>query len=790
MTNIGESGRNSVTNQIRDGLYLNAVIQGRDFTLELPKEIHPALFGLPAKSPTFTGRGSQLQSVLDELQPNREAAQHTNIHLIAGMGGIGKTELAIQIAHSAQERSKWFPGGILFIDLFGYDDQRSITPGRALNSLLQALAVPEEHIPSDMQDKSRLFRSILASYAAAGARILLVIDNSSSAEQLKPLLPSDGFTSTIVTSRHLLSVGARIHQVDVLDADSAVDLLRRILLIGLSEGDSRIDAEIDSARELARLCGHLPLALQICGAILIDTPKRPISSLVDSLKRAQSLLDRLHREGDAVRSAFDLSYARLSGDEKRILGFISFSPGYDISTAAAGRLIDSPEGDVEDLLISLSRAHLIEQGSAWGRWRLHDLVRLYALEAVADFPGQEDAVLRLFEHYLELARAGAGALVGDISQGLFSSRNSALDWFDSERYNLVACIYIAAKHAGLAGFAAEMPHRLARYFDIRRLFNEWKEVMKISLELLRVAENEEMLASALDSLGVACRELYQWDDSLAFHREAIELARGMNRPDMLAQLLNNAGNALYALHGFNGAFEVHSEAAELFIGQGDDLGFARATDSAASALRELGLPERAIGLHEKAVEKFRDAGVAESEARTLTHMGSTLQELGRLDEAILAHRQASRLLKEINLLNTAGYALINLSHALRENGDSDEALAACNEAVELLVVTEDNVGQARACNQLGLICTDAGIADQAIFYFEKSLRLLANFDGLVDVGYALANLGRVYGISGQIEKAKERLEEAASAFEKCSAGDDLQMIRQLLSVLTLDGGTG
>ncbi|MBJ7904640.1 tetratricopeptide repeat protein [Streptomyces sp. DSM 110735] len=701
------------------------------------------------------------------------------------MGGIGKTELAIQVAHSVRAKSGWFPGGVLFIDLFGYDDQRYIAPDRALTSLLHALGVPEEQIPVHLQDRSRLYRSILATYARDGARILVVVDNAASADQVKPLLPSDGVNAALVTSRHLLSIGARVHQVEVLDSDSAIELLRRVLLIGLGEDDHRIDAEIGGGHELARLCGYLPLALQICAAVLIDTPRRPISSLAASLKAAQSRIDRLHREGDAVRPVFDLSYARLSGEEKKLLGFISFSPGTDVSTTAAARLIDSPEDATEELLISLSRAHLVEQGTVWGRWRLHDLVRLYALEAVEEFPGQEEALVRLLEYYIDHAREASAVLLGNISGDLYLNRESALEWFDSERHNLVASVHIGAKQDGLVGYAAEMSHRLAPYFDARRFFNDWKEVMEVFLTSLTSAEFTELRARTLDSLGMACRELYQWDASLAFHREARELARSTDRTDMLAPFLNNLGNALYAVSEFDAALGAHSEAAGLFLDHADNLGFARSTDNAASALRELGRPEDAIVLHEAAIEKFREGGATESEARTLTHMGCTLQELGRLDEAIAAHRQASELLKDNHLLNVAGYALINLSHTLRENGDLDGALASCNEALELHAATDDSVGRARACNQLGLICTDLGEVDQAISHFEESLDLLANFNGLADVGRALANLGRAYGISGQIEEAINCLKEAAAIFAKYNARSDLLMAQQLVSVLLI-----
>ncbi|MFJ6786722.1 ATP-binding protein [Streptomyces angustmyceticus] len=785
MTGAERSNERGVSNQIHDGLFFHAVIQGRDITLQLPRAIQPALLGLPAKSPSFAGRDSQVREILHGLRPDRDSSQPTPTLLLSGLGGVGKTETAIQVAHQARIEPGWFPGGLLFIDLFGYDDERYLSSGIALTSLLHALGVHKEQIPDSTEDKSRLFRSILTAYAEGENRVLLVIDNASSAQQVEPLMPSDGTNLAIVTSRHTLNIKARIYELSGLDADSAVDVLRKVLRVALGEDENRVDSEISSAYHLAALCGYLPLALQICGAILVDTPRRPISSLADSLQKSQSLIDGLRREDHEIRSVFDLSYSRLSESEKQILGFASFSPGSDISTEAAARLIDRPAVDAEQMLISLSRAHLVEQGSAWGRWRLHDLVRHYALEKVEEFPGQESALIRLLDHYLEYSREGAALLGGSRQGELFTSRENALEWFDAEYQNLIACVQITAKQAELSGYAIEIPHRLARYMDARRLLDEWKEVMESSFRLLQGTEHEELKANALNSLGMVCRELYQIDSSIAFHREAVEVARSMGDRETLARYLNNFGNALSAARDFTGALEAHSGAATLFLDQGDTSGFARATDNSAIALREIGRPEDAVTLHQVAISKFREFGATESAARTLSHMGCTLQDLGRTDEAMAAHREAVAAFKELGLLNLVAHGLVNLSNSLRDGGDLDGALAASSEALELLASTEDAVGRARALNQLGLVRTDLGFIDQAICIFEESLRLLSDFEGLIDVGYALANLGRAHGIAERPSEALHYFEKAAKIFMEKNAATDFLSVQQIISVLSL-----
>ncbi|MFI6376925.1 ATP-binding protein [Streptomyces sp. NPDC050546] len=782
--NIGDSRHGGVSNEIRDGLFLHTVIQGRDITLQLPKELKPALAGLPTRSSVFTGREEHFDALLRGMDSASDRDVRSDVHLVAGLGGVGKTELISQVAYEVLRRG-WFPGGVLFVDLFGYDDQRCLTPERALVSLLQAIGVPEENIPEDLQSRIRLYRSILAAYAEQESRILVLVDNASSVDQVEALLPSDSANVAIVTSRHTLSIGGRIQELQVLDPDSSVELLRNALRVARGEADARIDQDIDNSYELSRLCGYLPLALQICAAILADSPIRPTASLVDSLRNAHSRLDALRREEKAVRAAFDLSYGLLAERERQVIGFISFSPGVDISTAAAARLVDVSDRDAEELLLSLSRAHLLEHGTIWGRWRLHDLVRLYALEKVAELPGQEDAVLRLFDFYTEYSRAAAEMLGSEGGEeNLFASREAALEWFDAECQNLIATVHVSVDQPGLLGYAAEIPHRLARYLDMRRMFNDWKEVMEASLNILRGAGDVEFEANALDSLGMVCRELHQISDSVSFHREAVGVARKIGDKDILARYLNNTGNALFRGRDFQGALEAHSEAASLFSELQDRLGFARASDNSASALRELGRPEEAVELHQEAIRLFKEADIVESEARTLSHMGSTLLQLGRYEEAVVAQRRASGLLRTLNLIGVAGHTMINLSNALRASGDLNGSLDSINEALDIFESFGDVLGKGRALNQRGLIYADLEEFDRASADFHESLSSLSGFDRLIDTGYAYANLGRLYAINKLPVKAIENLEKACAVFDRCESENDLAIARDLIAMLS------
>ncbi|KUH40198.1 MULTISPECIES: ATP-binding protein [Streptomyces] len=438
-----------VRNEISGGVFLGPVVQGRDVTVQLPRPVPVALSGLPPASGTFTGREAELTALLRELAPGVRQ-QAVLVSAVAGLGGVGKTELVVQTAKRAMDEEGWFPGGVLFIDMLGYDAESPLTPEHALDHLLRALGTPPERIPPDLQGRSLLYRSTLSALAAAGRRVLVVVDNASSEDQVRPLLPSDGATATLVTSRDNLDVGARLHDLAALDEAASVELLDRALRAARGPGDTRVADAPDHAAVTARLCGGLPLALRIIAALLADSPTRPLASLTTLLTEQHSRLDRLRRRDRSVRAAFDLSYRRLSPRHSRLLRLLPLNPGPDISTESAARLAGVALAEAEELLLDLADTHLVDPGPAWGRWRLHDLVRLYAAEqglahAVGD--DRHAAQTRLHRHYVVSCWDARSRMFRPYrlfprfsGASRFASPEDAEAWFAAERVNLVSVI--------------------------------------------------------------------------------------------------------------------------------------------------------------------------------------------------------------------------------------------------------------------------------------------------------------------------------------------------------------
>jgi hypothetical protein len=434
-----ESAGRDTSNRIADGVYFGWVIQGRNISLQLPAPVTSAMYGLPPASPAFTGRDTHVEELLQGLAPGPQRQEAVLVASVAGLAGVGKTELAVQTATQALKEPGWFPGGALFVDMYGYDDsERRLSPAQALHGLLHALGIPDKHIPEELQDRSRLYRSVLAEFARQNQRVLVVIDNVSSTEQVVPLLPADGTTAALLTSRHTLDVGARLHDLDILDERASIELLRKALFEARGAADTRVTDALEDASTIARLCAGLPLALRIAAALLAEVPSRPLASLCQALSDVQHRLDQLTREKRAVRAALDLSYRQLSEPQARMFRLAALNPGPDLSIATAAHVAAEAEWRTEQLFVELHRAHLVEPGAVWGRWGLHDLVRVYAGERAAEHPTTADDVRGLLLYYLERATR-ANDYVLNLSEPAphgFPDRTQAIAWLNAERDNL------------------------------------------------------------------------------------------------------------------------------------------------------------------------------------------------------------------------------------------------------------------------------------------------------------------------------------------------------------------
>src|SRR5947209_2565649 len=447
----------------------------------LPRTGLPRAFQLPADIAHFTGREAeqaQIRALVAETGPRGGAVV---ISAIAGMAGVGKTAFAVHLAH---ELAPGFPDAQLFVNLHGYDAGQRLGPGEALDGFLRALGVSNEGLPGPLDRKASLYRSLLA-----GRRALVVLDNASSEEQVRPLLPGSPTCLVLVTSRSSLlglvaAEGARLVSLDVLGPAEARELLARV---AGQDGQERVGREPEAGTEVARLCGRLPLAVRIAAAELAARPHLSIAELARRLGDEQHRLGELATGDVEVRASFALSYQSLEPPAARMFRRLGLIVGPTFARGVAAALMDVTPGEAERLLETLVDAHLLEVSSVSGRYRFHDLLRLYAREradAEESDADREAALHRMLHWYLDTANAAERLLIpgrrrlpyeptGRWVEPAFATRGEALGWFEAERANLAAATQQAAGR-GFHSIAWQLPDASWSFFYLRSYWPDWR----------------------------------------------------------------------------------------------------------------------------------------------------------------------------------------------------------------------------------------------------------------------------------------------------------------------------
>ncbi|MFC7344446.1 ATP-binding protein [Saccharopolyspora griseoalba] len=592
---------------------------------------------LPARIAHFTDRTgplARLDSWLDD------AGDHAAAGLVVGSGGIGKSSLITHWAHRARER---FPDGELFVDLRGYHDQGRCSADEALERLLRSLGVPGEELAIGTDAKAALYRSLLH-----GRRMLIVLDNAATADQVRPLLPGSPTCRVVVTSRsHLTSLttgeGAHRMSLDVLPPEHALELLRS------AAGAERIDAERDAAAELADYCGHLPLALRIAAERLAAAEHLGVAELVEELADERARLDALTTDDDAgaVRAVLSWSYRSLPAESARAFRLLGLVGGPDVELDTAAALLDLPRAGARRVLGALVGAHLLDEHRP-KRYRFHDLTALYAAEcAQRDEPAPERdaAVQRLLSWYLHAAIAAAWCAAPEFSRlpmrtpdpdvevPEFADRLSALRWYDAERENLLAAVRLAGEREQHV-HAWQLPTALFGLLLVRRPLADWIETHRIGLAAARALADQRAEAWLLTSSAIAHRHLRESGTALRELERAIELWQRTGPAWAHAWALRDLGELQVGMGRDAEADEVLERALAAHVELGDDYGEATTLSVLAKAEHRLGQHEEALDHLHRAIEIRRARGDARNEASCLHHIGRALGALGRTDEAL------------------------------------------------------------------------------------------------------------------------------------------------------------
>jgi tetratricopeptide (TPR) repeat protein len=750
---------------------------GRDFVLQVPERITPALDGLPSPTRLFSGRHAYLNDLAQALDPDR--SYDCVAHVVTGMPGVGKTELVLQAADHALRREAWFPGGVLFVDLFGNDPERRLAPEQAVASFLRALGVPAEHVPADVQERARLYATILRTYAKAGRRLLVVLDNAAATEDVRLLLPADGATVVLITSRHMLGVpGARIHRLMELEPAEAVALLEDGLTAANGASDTRVADAPKSAAEIARLCGLLPLALQIVIALLADQPDQPLAAMAHDLAEArEERLDELEREEAGVRAAFHLSYRRLAAHQALLFRLLPLNPGPDVAVRTAAALLNVREPVARRTLEALYRAHLVERGAAYGRWRMHDLLRLYANER-----GREDrerdgrgrAARRLLKFYAFNVRDTEAHIAGQESRDrIFSDRAQAIDWLEAELPNLVAAT-VWATDSEQWDFVLPLALRLPRFFELRGHVDEWTITALAGWRAAK-ALGEEGLPDATLNLGKAFTAAGRNGEALPMLEIATALHRAADNLVGEANAANASGLVMMAEDRLEEAYEQFSAAAALFTRRDDSSAVAQIDVNRATCLARMGREEEGREMLRRAIAVFRSEGDVRHEAAALVNLAALSfgqEEQDRRNGRVEANaqdgeigtcRRAIEVFEEAGDVYGAAIATAQLGKSLRQVGEHKAAADVLEKAGAAFRRTGERSLQAESLGEQGL-CFDARNKHRrAVELYQQAETIFAELDDQGGRGRMLSRIAVAYGEMRRPENALNAYREAADA---------------------------
>ncbi|HWC83036.1 MAG TPA: tetratricopeptide repeat protein [Pseudonocardiaceae bacterium] len=753
---------------------------------EVPAERAEATRRVPAQLPAsvsgFTGRHRELAE-LDRvlLDPAEQAAP---IALVTGTAGVGKTALALRWAHRVAER---FPDGRLHVDLHGYDPTTPLRPEDALAGFLRALGVPAKEVPAAIDEAAALFRSLTDQ-----ARVLVVLDNASSADQVRPLLPASSGCATVVTSRDRLSAlvamqGAVPVPLGVLSAAEAVDLLRGLL-------GERVGSEPQAARQLAELCANLPLALRVTAANLVAQPGRPLAEHVAELD-AGGLLDTLDEDSAlAVRAAFGLSYQRLSPAAQRMFRLLGLVPGPDIGVPAAAALAEVPPAKARRTLDSLVAAHLLDQ-SAPGRYTAHDLLREYGRGLATGCDGElapRQARRRLHDWYLRMARSAARLCQPHMTKLAppdppeFADGSQAVGWLNTETQNLLATIRYVAAH-GPTELCWQLADSVVGHLVITGNATAASAMAELGLAAAEAAGDQRAGATMLLALARSRRESGNHGEVLVLARRALALAERTGWTDMESAASYAIASAYSRLGQIDESLDYGWRAVRVSR-RGTDLIWQAIVLSNLGALHaEVGRYAEATGFYGQSVELALTAGSTQVAVGALTNLGSARHEFGQFDEALESLDQALTLARRIDFQQVEVTALTNIAQVRRDAGQLSEALRVGQQALAVPVARTGHF-QPMVLSVLGTIQFAIGDVGASLDSHREALALARRVSSADQEIQALAGLAEAYRALGRLTEARQAGADAVRHSEANAVGCRSGRALTVLARIELDSG--
>ncbi|HEX6355603.1 AfsR/SARP family transcriptional regulator [Actinophytocola sp.] len=723
---------------------------------------------LPADIGDFVGRASELATARTALTtPSGVSAP---VLVISGMPGVGKSAFAVKLAHEVRTR---FPDGQLFIDLHGYSEHTPLSPARVLSRILPALGLPSTQLPTDLEDLTNTYRSLVAD-----RRILLVLDNAANAQQVHDLIPAAPESALLITSRSQMPslaalTGARLLQLAPLKPREAEQLIRIILATVPTLADSDVG-------QIIELCGHLPLAMRVAATAYLHS-SRPLPEFIAELEQRDRLaaLTIADDPRATVRAVFDLSYRTLTADAARLFRLLSLVPGPDFCRGCAQHVADIAPEQAEQLLGELTAASLIHPSRA-RHYRFHHLVRLYAHDrcVTEDDPGDLHAALaRLYSYFVTTADQAADALYPTwirlprahptiVTAEHPADVPNAARWMSDEVLNLIATIRYTAQH-GPAEIAWYLSESLRAYVVTHGEYRiEALGAFEIALNAARDAENLRAMAvvhNAFSSVYLRIRDVQR---ALPHIRAELDHYLELGLAEGEARARGALGEAL-ATQGY-----LPDAANQL----GETLRIAEQHDFKALQLAAL--------LNLSVLEEWRDQldiakkyalsafdlidATSSSSTKGLVHstLGVIMIRRGEFDAAIEQHLLALECYRQGRDQHYESEALRGLAHGYSKTGNSKASIAYATEALAVAEDLGDEYDITDSLISLASIYQEVERTAQARTHAESALRMSHELDYTKAHVEAMLQLASIDKTEGRLDHAQDHAHRAIELARK------------------------
>jgi DNA-binding SARP family transcriptional activator len=725
---------------------------------------------LPRDVGDFTGRAAVLDRLCDLL--GDAAGRGPAVLSILGKPAVGKTALALRAAHRLRPR---FPDGQLYASLGGGNSGTGGSPGSAgggggdgasrgqpadpaevLAAFLRALGVPGSAVPAPLDQRAALYRSLLAE-----RRVLVVLDDAADEAQVRPLLPGQPPSAVVLTGRRSLTglEDVTVVHLGLLLPEETRELLGRIA------GDDRLAAEPTAAATIGQQCGHLPLAVRICGARLAARPEAPLADLARVLADERRRLAELAAGDLDVRSSFAVSYRALPEPRRRAFRLLGLLPAADPAAWVVAALLGTQEREAEDVLRRLVDDQLLDvvgrDAAGQVRYRLHDLLRLYAGERLAaeEPPDARAAALR---RAVEAAAAAVARQVGKLPAG------GGATWLAAERTVLVGLLEYAFRD-GWADLGWRLGAALEGFFELGAHFDDWQRSQRLALAAAVAAGDRRQEALARRRLAAALWLVDRWSEAQDQVERCLPVFRELD--DLLeeARALRTLGRVQHEQGRWDEAVASLSASSEILTRLGD-------RRELACTLRDLGMRHRfradtpaALDCLQRSMDEYETVGDLAEAASTRIQLGCARRDLGDLKGAEDLLRQSLEDLEAVGDPSGQAQALFQLAVTLRRQGRHGAAAGCLRISLDSARRLGHRLGEGMIELNLAEIHTDQAHLAAARRCAERSLAIFQELQSPYWQGRAHAALGRLLALTGRPAAANESWQRALALLQPLGA---------------------